>query len=230
MTFFERYYQREDGLFRTLVAPDGAVLDDRVVLYDQAFALLALASCQEALGATPQIIAQGVALRTRLMERLRRPEGGFDSGIPDRTPLLSNPHMHLFEAAIAWKGIHADPVWGALAEEICGIALAHFINPKTGGLAELFDERWQGLPDATAGQAIEPGHQFEWAWLLLCQDSTAGSPARKAAERLFAIGENHGVKGGVAINSLTAEFRVKDPAARLWPQTERLKAASRLGA
>ncbi len=230
LSFFERYYQREDGLFRTLVAPDGAPLDDRVVLYDQAFALLALASCQEALGATPQIIAQGVALRTRLMERLRRPDGGFDSGIPGRTPLLSNPHMHLFEAALAWQAIHADPAWGALAQEICGIALAHFINPKSGALAELFDEHWQGLPDAAPGQAIEPGHQFEWAWLLLCRDSSAGSLTRKAAERLFAIGENHGVKGGVAINCLSADFRVKDPAARLWPQTERLKAASRLGA
>lgn len=230
LAFFERYYQREDGLFRTLVAPDGAVLDDRVVLYDQAFALLALASCQEALGATAQIIAGGVALRTRLMERLRRPDGGFDSGIPDRTPLLSNPHMHLFEAAIAWQAVHADPTWGSLAQEICGIALAHFINPETGALTEIFDERWQGLPDATPGQAIEPGHQFEWAWLLLCHDSTAGSPTRKAAERLFAIGENHGVKGGVAVNSLSADLRVKDPAARLWPQTERLKAASSLGA
>jgi mannose/cellobiose epimerase-like protein (N-acyl-D-glucosamine 2-epimerase family) len=230
LTFFRRHYQRGDGLFRTLVASDGTVLDDRVLLYDQAFALLALASCQEALGATPQIIAWGVELRTRLLERLRRPGGGFDSGVPDRTPLLANPHMHLLEAARAWKAINADPAWGALADEICGIALAHFIDSQTGALAELFDERWQPLPDGTPGQAIEPGHQFEWAWLLLCQDPTAGSPSREAAERLFEIGENHGVKGGIAINTLSADLRVKDPAARLWPQTERLKAACRLGA
>ena len=35
-------------------------------------------------------------------------------------------------------------------------------------------------------------------------------------------------KGGIAINALNAELRIKDPAARLWPQTERLKAAARL--
>ena len=34
-------YQRPDGLFRTLVAADGAPLDDRALLYDQAFGLLA---------------------------------------------------------------------------------------------------------------------------------------------------------------------------------------------
>ena len=34
-------YQRPDGLFRTLVAADGSPLDDRALLYDQAFGLLA---------------------------------------------------------------------------------------------------------------------------------------------------------------------------------------------
>src|SRR5665213_1454372 len=230
LTFFIRHYRRHDGLFHTLVAADGKVADDRAVLYDQAFALLALASAQEVLGAAPDLIELGVQLRTRLREQMRRVGGGFDSGIPDRTPLLSNPHMHLLEAALAWKAVSTDPAWDALAEEICGIAVKHFIDPRTGALAEIFDEHWQPLPDSAPGQAIEPGHQFEWAWLLLCQDPTSGSATRKAAERLFDIGENHGVKGGVAINALSADLRVKDPAARLWPQTERLKAAARLGA
>jgi mannose/cellobiose epimerase-like protein (N-acyl-D-glucosamine 2-epimerase family) len=228
--FFIRHYLRADGLYHTLCAYDGKVRDDRAVLYDQAFALLALASAQEVLGAAPHLIARGVQLRERLLAQLHRAGGGFDSGLPDRLPLLSNPHMHLFEAALAWKAISTDPGWAALADEICGIALKHFIDPRTGALAEIFDAHWQALPDATPGQAIEPGHQFEWAWLLLCQDATPGSRTRKTAERLFDIGENHGVKGGIAINALSAELRIKDPAARLWPQTERLKAAARLGA
>jgi mannose/cellobiose epimerase-like protein (N-acyl-D-glucosamine 2-epimerase family) len=228
--FFIRHYLRGDGLFHTLVAADGTLRDDRALLYDQAFALLALASCQEVLGPAEHIISQGTQLRTRIIEQLHRVGGGFDSGIPERTPLLSNPHMHLFEAALAWKAISADPGWRALADEICGLALKHFIDSGSGALAELFDENWRALPDGTPGQAIEPGHQFEWAWLLLCQDDTPGSATRRAAERLFEIGENHGVRGGVAINSLSGDLRVRDPAARLWPQTERLKAASRLGA
>jgi len=228
--FFLRHYLREDGLFRTLCESAGKVRDDRAVLYDQAFALLALASAQEVLGPAPPLIERGVQLRQRLMAQMHRAGGGFDSGIPDRLPLLSNPHMHLFEAALAWKAISTDPGWTALADEICGIALQHFIDPRSGALAEIYDGNWQVMPESTPGQAIEPGHQFEWAWLLLCQDATPGSSSRNAAVRLFDIGENHGVKGGIAINALGAGLRVKDPAARLWPQTERLKAAARLGA
>ncbi len=230
LDFFIRHYLRQDGLFHTLCTHDGKVADDRAVLYDQAFALLALASAQEVMGAAPRLVTLGTQLRGTLMQTLHRPGGGFDSGIPQRTPLLSNPHMHLFEAAQAWQAISDDPAWAALAAEICGIALEHFIDGRSGALAELFDESWHALPDSTPGQAIEPGHQFEWAWLLLCQDATVGSSTRKAAERLFEIGENHGVKGGIAINALSADMRIRDPAARLWPQTERLKAASRLGA
>jgi mannose/cellobiose epimerase-like protein (N-acyl-D-glucosamine 2-epimerase family) len=230
LSFFIRHYLRADGLFHTLCAHDGKVRDDRAVLYDQAFALLALASAQEALGAAPHLVALGVQLRARLLAQLHRAGGGFDSGIPDRLPLLSNPHMHLFEASLAWKAISTDPGWGALADEICGIALKHFIDPHSGALAEIFDANWQALPESAPGQAIEPGHQFEWAWLLLCQDATPGSRTRRAADRLFEIGENHGVQGGIAVNTLGADLRIKDPAARLWPQTERLKAAARLGA
>jgi mannose/cellobiose epimerase-like protein (N-acyl-D-glucosamine 2-epimerase family) len=230
LSFFIRHYLRADGLFHTLVEHDGMLKDDRVVLYDQAFALLALASCQEVLGAAPHIIKHGVQLRTALRERMHRPGGGFDSEESEPTPLLSNPHMHLLEAALAWQAISADPAWAALADEVCDIALQHFIDQRSGALAEIFDEHWQLMPESTPGQAIEPGHQFEWAWLLLCKDSRPGSALRKVAQRLFEIGENHGVKGGIAINTLNADLRSKDPAARLWPQTERLKAASRLGA
>ncbi|HEX3836788.1 MAG TPA: AGE family epimerase/isomerase [Steroidobacteraceae bacterium] len=230
LDFFIRHYLRADGMFHTLVEHDGVLKDDRVVLYDQAFALLALASCQEVLGAAPYVIRHGERLRNALLERMHRCGGGFDSELSARVPLLSNPHMHLFEAALAWQAVSADPAWGALADEVCGIALKHFIEPRTGSLAEVFDEHWQVMPEAAPGQAIEPGHQFEWAWLLLCKDSSPGATTRRVAERLFEIGENHGVKGGIAINTLNADLRIKDPAARLWPQTERLKAASRLGA
>ena len=87
------------------------------------------------MGAAPHIIDHGVQLRTALLEQHARAGGGFDSGMSERTPLLSNPHMHLFEAALAWQAVSADPAWGALADEICGIALKHFIDPRTGALA-----------------------------------------------------------------------------------------------
>ena len=74
------------------------------------------------------------------------------------------------------------------------------------------------------GRIIEPGHQFEWAYLLLKSPWAHAETVQRAALRLIAAGER-GVRNGVAVNSLLDDFTVHDPDARLWPQTERLKAA-----
>lgn len=50
------------------------------------------------------------------------------------------------------------------------------------------------------------------------------TPLFDAAARLIEIGERHGVRDGVAINSLLDDMTVHDPRARLWPHAERLKA------
>ena len=42
--YFTNRYRRPDGLFRTLVSAEGTVLDERALLYDQAFALLGYAA------------------------------------------------------------------------------------------------------------------------------------------------------------------------------------------
>ena len=229
LEFFIRSYRRPDNLFRTLCHHDGRSADERVDLYDQAFALLALASCQEVLGSRADIVDLGVGLRGVLLEKLRRPGGGFDSGLGEPSPLRSNPHMHMFESSLAWTAVSDDSGWRALADELGELALGRIINSSSGALQELFDPQWQPL-SVDAGQAIEPGHQFEWAWLLLSHDPAPGSRARRAAQRLYEIGTQHGVNAdGVVINALTDDFSVQDGAARLWPHTEWLKAASKLG-
>ena len=47
------------------------------------------------------------------------------------------------------------------------------------------------------------------------------------SDRMARFGRRHGLcpVRGVAINEVTTDGRVRNPAARLWPQTERLKAA-----
>jgi mannose/cellobiose epimerase-like protein (N-acyl-D-glucosamine 2-epimerase family) len=223
------HYQRADGLFRTLVAADGSVLDDRAFLYDQAFVLLALAECERVLGSGAELAQPARALRAALYERLKSFGPGFNSGLPEALPLLSNPHMHLLEAALSWRSVGEDPAWQSLADEIVALAMSRFIDAGTGALREQFDQHW--LPSAgTAGRIVEPGHQFEWAWLLLCWGGADAEAAYKAAARLVQIGEAHGIRDGVAVNALLDDFSVHDAEARLWPQTERLKAAVRMAA
>jgi mannose-6-phosphate isomerase len=104
------------------------------------------------------------------------------------------------------------------------LAISRFIRQDSGALGEAYTATWQPAP-GPAGRIIEPGHQFEWAWLLLRCESLYPSPLRETALRLLAIGERYGVQRGVAINQLHDDFTVMDADARFWPQTERLKAA-----
>ena len=46
LAYVLKHYRRDDGLYRTLVAPDGTALDNSTLLYDQAFMLLGFASAR----------------------------------------------------------------------------------------------------------------------------------------------------------------------------------------
>jgi mannose-6-phosphate isomerase len=105
--------------------------------------------------------------------------------------------------------------------------MEHFIDSESGMLREFFGEDGEPLA-GFPGTIIEPGHQFEWAWLLSRWSGTSGDEAAEiAASRLFDIGERYGIDvvRGVAIDVLLADMSSHSRQARLWPQTERLKAA-----
>ena len=225
LTFLLTRYRRADGLFRTLVSQDGMPIDDRVLLYDQAFALLAFATACPLLGSSFNLAGEGERLRQALYTHLKRPDGpGFETGLPHGPPLLSNPHMHLLEAALAWVDVGGGSDWAALADELGELAITHLIDPATGMLHESFDYSWKPTTNA-AGRLIEPGHQFEWAWLLM-RWGQRRADVREAACRLMEVAEAHGIRGGVAIYEIMSDSTVHDGSARLWAQTERLRSAA----
>jgi mannose-1-phosphate guanylyltransferase/mannose-6-phosphate isomerase len=225
---FEAYrggYQRSDGLFAILVDETGRVLDDTPRLYEQAFSLLAMAALASSGG--PDLRGQAERLLGALQGH-RRSAGGFRE-LTDH-PFQSNASMHLLEAALAWEELGAGPAWTALADEIVELSLTRFIDPEGGFLREFFDDQWRPAA-GDDGRWVEPGHQFEWAWLLERWGRARGDAAARAAARtLF----GHGLRGvdrqrGVAVNVLWDDLSVRDASARLWPQTEYLKAALILG-
>lgn len=226
LAFLLNRYVRPDGLIRTLVAPGGEPLDETVSLYDQAFALFCLAAASEALPEREDLVAVAVRLREALIAVLKHPEAGFEETNPRSLPLQSNPHMHLFEAFLAWVERGGDDRWRELADEIAELALGRFIQSESGALREFFAGDWSPMP-GLEGRIVEPGHQFEWAWLLLRWSLITGrSDAKAAALRLIAIAEGHGIDParGVAYFALLDDLSVHDATARLWPQTERIKA------
>ena len=226
LEYFLAHYQRPDGLFRTLVAADGSPLDDRALLYDQAFGLLAFNVTAAIGNARADRERQSRELHSLVIQHMKRAGQGFESGVPAGLPLQSNPHMHLFEAALAGCEVCSESsLWKSLADELAELALAKFIDPQSGALREFFDTDWNPAP-GVQGRIVEPGHQFEWAWLLLRWGGAKHTRARAAALKLIEIGETHGVRNGLATNSLLDDFSAHDAGARLWPQTERLKAAA----
>jgi mannose/cellobiose epimerase-like protein (N-acyl-D-glucosamine 2-epimerase family) len=222
--YFTTYYRRRDGLFRTLASVDGAPLDDRALLYDQAFALLGYAAAAIALDARSDFEKRARELRQAIESQFRASNGAFHSGETREGVFEANPHMHLLEACLAWAEIGHDPGWTDWARQLVDLAMEKFIHRGTGVLGESFAADWQPAP-GIAGRIVEPGHQFEWAWLLLRSETRHPGPVRDAALRLIAIGEKSGVHNQVAINALLDDFSIHDPNARFWPQTERLKAA-----
>lgn len=220
---FEATNRRDDGLYRTRVSPEGAVLDDTASLYDQAFLLLATAAAVEA-GVDVERSRRTAAAVQVALGTLALPQGGWREMAGPA--FQANAHMHLLEAALAWEALEPDGPWADMADTVVALARAHFIDGQGGFLREFFGPDWRPA-DGEAGRLVEPGHQFEWAWLLTRWGRLRGDPsAHEAARRLFAAGERGlDAARGVAIDELDETLRPRSSRARLWPQTEWLKAA-----
>jgi mannose/cellobiose epimerase-like protein (N-acyl-D-glucosamine 2-epimerase family) len=224
--------RQSDGLFASSVDLNGAVVNAHFDLYEQAFALFALAQASTVLtDRQAELRAQADATLDTLLARFKHPARGFEETMPPSAPLRSNPHMHLFEATLAWEAQHPQGSrWHELSDELAALALQCLIDPRTGALYELFDLAWRPL-EAPGQCVVEPGHQFEWAWLLLRWGTARQrADALVAGRRLIAIGHGHGIcpQRQVAVNALDGQLAVTDAQAKLWPQTEWIKAAHTL--
>jgi mannose-6-phosphate isomerase len=200
-------------------------------LYDQAFVLFGLAAAA-GVGERPGELAKiALAIRDRMVAGWKHPVAGFEESSPPSLPLKANPHMHLLEASLAWSAV-ADPdgSWAAMADELVELCLSRFLEPETGALREFFDADWNRI-DSEGLDVVEPGHQSEWAWLLIRWGLMRDRPdAIHAARRLIALAEGPGVSDqDLAVNELSPSLVVRDGRHRLWPQTERIKAAVALG-
>jgi mannose/cellobiose epimerase-like protein (N-acyl-D-glucosamine 2-epimerase family) len=216
-------YLRPDGLCRTLLAADGAPLDETAMVYDQAFVMFALAMAKGAGCAEPTLEARAVTIRD-LLRAGAQPNGGLIEGGDDA--YQSNCHMHLLEACLAWEEAGGDAGWTELADQVVALARSTFIDAQGGFLREFFGADWKPAA-GEAGRLVEPGHQFEWAWLFARYARARGdASALEVARKLYAHG-NSGVieRLAVAVDAMNEDDSIRSQRARLWPQTEWLKAS-----
>ena len=222
--YLRRAYIRRDGLARASVDPLGHPIDDRTLLYGQAFTLLALASAYEVFPQEPQLRLAAIKLLERLQATQRTPQGAYLE-ITDQ-PFQANANMHMLEAMLAWIPLCDHPIWAQTADRIAELALSNFIDGQGGFLREFFTATWSPK-SGDDGRLVEPGHQFEWIWLLERWSGMRARPEGLAPLAGLNAAGQRGIdaKRGVAINGLWDDLTIRDADARLWPQTERIKAA-----
>lgn len=218
----EADYLRSDGLMRALLDERGRPLDETAMLYDQAFHMLARAAAARA-GIDGDHRATAATVRDTLLSQAPDRGGLVEQG---EHPHQSNAHMHLLEACLAWEAAGGDAGWARLADRIVALAMTAFIDAAGGFLREIFAADWSPAPGED-GRLVEPGHQFEWAWLLARYGRARGdADAILAARRLHAFGRRGiDARRQVALDALNDDGAPRTRRARLWPQTEWLKSA-----
>ncbi len=215
--------RRGDGTFTHACTAEGESLDGRSDFYDLAFVIFGLSWYARASG-TSEPLAEAERVMGFIETALASPAGGFLEDTANTLPRRQNPHMHLLEACHAAAEAGGGQRWLARADAIVGL-LGERFTAADGSLAEFFDADWQPFP-GPKGLIREPGHHYEWTWLLYHHERLTGAgAARGSARRLFAFGERHGGgTGAPVINEVDPSGTVLNGNALLWPQTEYLKA------
>jgi mannose/cellobiose epimerase-like protein (N-acyl-D-glucosamine 2-epimerase family) len=218
----QHFHDAEHGGWFYSIDPQGAPLDQRKDLYTHAFILFACAHywgkvreplVESVLNATLEVLAQRFATGDGLYEAsLERDWSSLDSGP------LQNPLMHLAEAFLATLSVREDIAVQRALVELCTAMQMRFIDPQHSVLME--------KPLGAVDNWFEPGHQFEWYFLLESSPLLRGSKLHVSLDRAFVLTEQLGVdpKTGAVAAMLGLDGSAKDATQRIWAQAEYLRA------
>lgn len=227
--FLTRQYWHEDGGFVFSVTRNGTHADTRLESYEQAFAIFAFAWHFRATG-DENAVAWAERTLAFLDDHLGDlAQGGYHENPAHDLPRRQNPHMHLLEALLAWHTTTGEDIWLRRARDIFALFRARFFDAETGTLGEFFDGAWTPA-SGTMGKIIEPGHHYEWVWLLERYAQATGEDVRAEAAALYQFAETHGVDrnpgpaADLAYDSVLRHGTSLDENKRLWVQTEAIKA------
>lgn len=213
--------------------PKGAVCR----AYDQSFALLALVTLRKA---DPALVGDDAITELwSFIETLVEPAtgalyeddvmAGRGARVGDRR--AQNPQMHMLEALLQAYELTGESQWLQRATAYVALAERYFIDPSTGAVREFVAYDLSPLQGAE-GERREPGHQYEWAWLLERFVELGGDgKVKPLADRMAAFADSHGVRqsqdalDGAPFDAVDAGGRVTEATHLLWPLTEAGKLA-----
>ncbi len=226
------YWQGPARGWARTVTPEGRLLDIAADSYDQAFVLFASAWHYRAAGDARalEIVQQTLDFIDRHLACAVH--GGYFEGLSEKgellqgPPRLQNPHMHMLEAMLALHQATGDAAYLKRGEHLFELFRSRFFDMNTNSLGEYFAHDWLPL-DGPQGQIVEPGHHFEWSWILhnyarLSHDTRAHDVAHLA----FEFASKHGVhpQSNLTYDEIDRSGAKLRASHRLWPQTEAIKA------
>lgn len=223
----ERYWDHKHGGWFSNVSAAGEPVDRRKDTYNHAFVLFAMAYYHRASGDV-QALRMASATLDVMEQHLADPVGGgfMERAEQDWTliegPRRQNPHMHLFEAFLALYEASGEPRYLQHARKINQLFQERLFDPAHSCLGEYFDRAWKPQ-SGEEGNIVEPGHHFEWVWLLhQFARITHESAALEFADKLFSFAARWGVDAEAAgvFDQVDRAGKVLKDGKRLWPQTE----------
>lgn len=202
----------------------GSVRDTTLDFYDQAFGLFATACRFEATG-EPSLLDHAHECLKLIDIHLRGDgmPGWFSTRGSDLRD--QNPHMHYLEALLHLHNLFPTQELAMRIDEILRLFEDRLLCNRVVSVLEHFSADW--MPDPARPRQIEPGHQFEWYWLLhhaARQGFRVSDKAMHLFDAAHAIGFDPAI--GLYVDRCDANGRPIEPRFRLWPQCEAIKACA----
>jgi len=143
--------------------------------------------------------------------------------------LEQNPHMHLLEAYLSiYKGTK-DDVFLDCASRIMSIYTERLRTPDRQKVLEHLDD--EGQATGEKGTFIQPGHLYEWFWLVNEYAEISGVDDLKSGNGLIVDWADNqcldSTEGGI-FDLVNTSASVLSDRKRIWPTTEQIKAYATL--
>ena len=228
------FWDPENGGWFSRLNLDGSVQDQTKDLYAHAFVLFGLANYKNSLNR--KTVHDWIDKTLTIVERqFSRKDGSFCQDLSgqfmDLSPQIrsQNPHMHLLEAALyLLENDKQNPRYLTLVNRLLNLFENKILGNGNKIIREYLDQSFK--PSLVNSFIIEPGHHYEWAWLLNWSDKIHKSNKYDTLiKALFDTGWRLGWdfnNGGVFDEFDCESNQVFRSSKRLWPLLELIKVLS----
>ncbi|MFN3827942.1 MAG: AGE family epimerase/isomerase [Micavibrio sp.] len=230
-TIIKDYHISATGGWRFSLGDDGKPADNTYDLYSLTFVIFGFSHYYRA---THDERARDYARQTLSFIREKfsmAPLAGYAEALDENLQVIprtrrQNPHMHLLEACLFAEETWCEDSYAQTSDELVKLFIDYFYIPERQQLCEFFTDDLKPHPET--GDRVEPGHYFEWVWLLKKHAALRGQPDRHndLCFSLLDWANHYGwdrVYGGI-FDVLSPTGTVLTDTKRIWPFAEALKA------